>query len=99
MNHCSITELDSWRRLLIKDAHVGIRANVSHAVTCVVQSVFMLRYVYTLRLIGTISCLGACYIRTKVTKCIREKMTMFFRGLTIKSHSSGYEIGPINRSV
>ena len=24
--------------------------------------------------------LGACYIRTKVTKCIREKMTLYFRG-------------------
>ena len=60
---------------------------------------FLLRYVYTLRLIGPISYLDACYIRTKVTKCIREKMTMYFRGLTFKSHSSGYEIGPIDRSV
>ena len=58
-----------------------------------------LRYVYTLRLIGPLSYLGACYIRTKVIKCIREKMTMYFRRLAIKSHSSGYEIGPINRSV
>ena len=58
-----------------------------------------LGYVYTLRLIGPISYLGACYIRTKVTKCICEKMTLHFRGLTIKSHSPGYEIGPINRSV
>ena len=39
----------------------------------------MLRCVYTLRLIGPISYLGACYIYTKVTKCIREKMTMCFR--------------------
>ena len=39
------------------------------------------------------------YIHTKVTKCIREKMMMYFRGLTIKSHSPGYEIGPINPSV
>ena len=39
------------------------------------------------------------YIYTKVTKCIREKMTMCFREWTIKSHSPGYEIGPINRSV
>ena len=39
-----------------------------------------LRYVYTLRLIGTISYLGACYIRTKVTKCIHEEMTLYFRG-------------------
>ena len=54
---------------------------------------------FPLRLIGPISYLGACYIRTKVTKCSREKMTMYFRGLTIKSHSSGHEIGPINRSV
>ena len=46
-----------------------------------------------------ISYLGACYIRTTVTKCIREKMTLYFRGWTIKSHSLGYEIGPINRSV
>ena len=59
----------------------------------------LLRYVYTLRLIGPISYLGAYYIRTKVTKCIREKTTMYFRGLIIKSHSSGYEIGPLNHSV
>ena len=39
-----------------------------------------LRYVYILRLIGPISYLGACYIRTKVTKCIREKMTLCFHG-------------------
>ena len=40
-----------------------------------------LRYVYyTLRLIGPISYLGACYIRTKVTKCIRKKMTLHFVG-------------------
>ena len=58
-----------------------------------------LRCVYTLRFVGPISYLGACYIRTKVTKCIREHMTMYFRGLTIKSHSSGYEIGPTNHSV
>ena len=37
------------------------------------------RYVYILRLIGPISYLGACYIRTTVTKCIREKMTLYFR--------------------
>ena len=58
-----------------------------------------LRCVYTLRFVGPISYLGACYIRTKVTKYIREHMTMYYRGLTIKSHSSGYEIGPTNRSV
>ena len=34
---------------------------------------------HALRLIGPISYLGACYIYTKVTKCIREKMTMCFR--------------------
>ena len=33
-------------------------------------------YVYTLRLIRPISYLGACYIQTKVTKCIREKITL-----------------------
>ena len=38
------------------------------------------------------SCLGACYIRTKVTKCSREEMTLYFHGWTIKSHSPGYEI-------
>ena len=38
-------------------------------------------------------------VRTKVTKCIREKMTLYFCRWTIKSHSPGYEIGPINRSV
>ena len=37
------------------------------------------RYVYTLRLIGPISYLGACYIRTTLIKCIREKMTKYFR--------------------
>ena len=34
-----------------------------------------------LQLIGPISYLGACLMRTKVTKCIREKMTMCFREL------------------
>ena len=33
----------------------------------------------TLRLILPISYLGACYIRTKVTQCIRDKMTLHFR--------------------
>ena len=33
-------------------------------------------------------------IRTKVTKCIHEKMT-YFCGCTNKSHSPGYEIRPI----
>ena len=37
---------------------------------------FTLRYVYTLRLIVPISYLGACYIYTKVTKCIREKIPL-----------------------
>ena len=41
--------------------------------------VYYLRYVCTLRLIGPISYLGACYTRTKVRKCIREKMTLYFR--------------------
>ena len=54
---------------------------------------FTLRYVYTLRLIGPISYLGACYIHAKVTKCIREKISLYFYGWTIKSHSPGYEIG------
>ena len=48
-----------------------------------------LRYVYTLRLIGPISYLGGCYRRTKVTKCIRQKMTLYFHVWTIKSHSPG----------
>ena len=38
------------------------------------------RYVQTLRLLGTISCLGVCYIHTKVIKCIREKITLYFPG-------------------
>ena len=39
-----------------------------------------LSYVYTRRLIGPISYPGAGYILCKkVTKCIREKMTMYFR--------------------
>ena len=36
----------------------------------------VLSCVYTLGLIGPISYLGACYIRTKVTKCIPEKMSL-----------------------
>ena len=32
----------------------------------------VLRYVYTLRLVGSISYLGGCYRRTKVTKCMSE---------------------------
>ena len=40
-----------------------------------------LRYVYTLRLIGPISYLGACYIHTKVTKCIREKIPLLLLSL------------------
>ena len=77
----------------------GSSADTSNIFFMFSLAIGALSYVYTLRLIRPISYLGACYIRTKVTKCIREKMTMFFRGLTIKSHSSGYEIGPINRSV
>ena len=39
-----------------------------------------------------------CMLYTyEVTKCICEKMTLYFRGWTIKSHSPGYEIDPINR--
>ena len=38
-----------------------------------------LTYVYTLRLIGPISYLGGCYRRTEVTKCIHQKMTLYFR--------------------
>ena len=51
----------------------------------------LLGYGYTLQVIGPISYLGACYIhvRTKATKCIREKMTPYFRGRIIKSHSPG----------
>ena len=44
-----------------------------------IRNVDPLRYVYTLRLIERISYLGACYIRTTVTKCILEKMTLHFR--------------------
>ena len=32
---------------------------------------------YTLRLVGSISYLGGSYRRTKVTKCICQKMTLF----------------------
>ena len=38
-------------------------------------------------------------VHTKVTKCIREKIPLYCCGWSIKSHSPGYEIGPINRSV
>ena len=40
-----------------------------------------------------------CMLYTYEGNNIREEMTMYFCGLTIKSHSPGYEIGPINRSV
>ena len=36
--------------------------------------------VYTLRLLGPISYLDACYIHTKVTKCIREKFPLYYCG-------------------
>ena len=36
-------------------------------------------------------------IHTKITKCIRQKIPLYFCGWTIKSHSPGYEIGRINR--
>ena len=39
---------------------------------------------FTLRLIGSISYLGGCYIRSEVTKCICEKMTLYFRGWTVE---------------
>ena len=39
----------------------------------------ILRYVYTLRLIGPISYLGACYIRAKVTKCQDIKSFVLLR--------------------
>ena len=43
----------------------------------VVENVEMvLSYVYTQRFRYR----GACYVRTKVTKCIREKMTLYFCG-------------------
>ena len=61
-----------------------------------------LRYFYTLRLIGQISYLGACYIqymRRKQNVFVRKFRCMYFCGWTIKSHSPGSEIGPINRSV
>ena len=34
---------------------------------------------FKVRLVGRISHLDACYTRTEVTKCIREKMTLYFR--------------------
>ena len=37
----------------------------------------VLRYVYTLWIVGSISYLGGCYRRTKVTKCLCQKMTLF----------------------
>ena len=84
-----------YRRTAINQAsrHVKQRETVS-GVICGLKV-----YIYTMRLIGPISYLSACYIRTKVTKCICMKMTLHFRGKTVNSHSPGYEIGPINRSV
>ena len=82
----------------IRAIFVAIFLILTHVIEWLSHKNIDLKYVYTLRLIGPISYLGACYIRMKVIKCIGEKMTMYFRGLSIKSHSSGYEIGPINRS-
>ena len=53
-----------------------MQRNASDVTACKLQQIFCSSYVYTLRLIGPISYLGACYIRTKVTKCICEKMTL-----------------------
>ena len=58
-----------------------------------------LRYVYTLRLIGPISYVGAMlYIHEGNKMHLWEDDDVLFKW-TIKSHSPGYEIGPINRSV
>ena len=83
-----------WSRL-----NLILKLNPRSRKDTVSRCLILLKYVYTLRLIGPISYLGGCYRRTKVTKCIRQKMTLYFRMWTIKSHSPGYEIGPINRSV
>ena len=42
---------------------------------------------------------SCCMLYMWITKCIREKMPLYFRGWTIKSYSSVYEIDPINRSM
>ena len=55
---------------------------------------------YTLRLIGLISYLGAYYIRKKVTKYIREKMTRgTFVGESLYQIHQDTKLSQINRSV
>ena len=49
----------------------------NHALWVASSAGILLRYVYTLRLVGSISYLGGCYRRTKVTKCLCQKMTLF----------------------
>ena len=56
-----------WRRLAEKKDRQ--RSNYNCITEC---SIYLLTYVYTLRLIGPISYLGACYIRTKVTTWVNH---------------------------
>ena len=56
--------------------------------------------VCTLRLIGSIPYLGACYIRTMLTMHSWENDAVLSWVIwTIKSHSPGYEVGLINRCM
>ena len=57
--------------------YLGAWSQQNHALWVASSAGILLRYVYTLRLVGSISYLGGCYRRTKVTKCICQKMTLF----------------------
>ena len=57
--------------------YLGGWSQQNHALWVASSADILLRYIYTLRLVGSISYLGRCYRHTKVTKCICQKMTLF----------------------
>ena len=66
---------------LVDNENDETKPKLVHGLACSIELLknLELRYIYTLRLVGPISYLGGCYRRTKVTKCIRQKMTLYFR--------------------
>ena len=75
MNKVELISMNNVELISMNNAVLARLEQGQYSFSITLTSIFNpgLRYVYTLRLIGPISYLGACYIRTKVTKCIREK--------------------------
>ena len=70
------TKQHVWLDVLVS---LGVDAEVLYVkgTSFVSFKILACSYGPALRLIGPISYLGECYIQTKVTKCIREKMTLY----------------------